>query len=249
MAKIRQKLDRTEWAKLTQDMQSLYVAKGNDYVLDSDDAEELRVAFERTKDDLRKANDKLAALGGIDPAEHQRLKDAATQSARDADIAKGNFQKIIEQDAAAHAEEIKKRDAREKNLIGQLRESLVDGELTRAISAYPGARHKLLMPAAKQKVDLREVGGKLRSVVLDDKGEPRLKQGAKTADEYMEPADLVAEMRNDKEYAGAFPASSGRVTDSRTLQPTPMGGGNATERAQMATIMAEIATGASKLSG
>src|SRR6266571_3043670 len=130
-----------------------------------------------------------------------------------------------------------------------MRESLVDGELTRAISAYPGARHKLLMPAAKQKVDLREVGGKLRSVVLDDKGEPRLKQGAKTADEYMEPADLVAEMRNDKEYAGAFPASSGRVTDSRTLQPTPMGGGNATERAQMATIMAEIATGASKLSG
>src|SRR6266571_5725 len=82
MAKIRQKLDRTEWAKLTQDMQSLYVAKGNDYVLDSDDAEELRVAFERTKDDLRKANDKLAALGGIDPAEHQRLKDAATQSLR-----------------------------------------------------------------------------------------------------------------------------------------------------------------------
>src|SRR6266576_4402972 len=171
MAKIRRKLDRVEWAKLPQDVQGLYTAKGNEYFLDSDDAEELSAAFERTKDDLRKANDKLAALGGIDPAEHQRLKDQATQASRDADIAKGNFQKIIEQDAAAHADEIKKRDAREKNLVGQLRESLVDGALTRAISAYPGARLKLLMPAAKQQTDLREISGKLRPVVLDDKGE------------------------------------------------------------------------------
>lgn len=247
MAKIRQKLDRAEWAKLSQDIQSLYSVNGNDYVLDTDEAAELRTAFERTKDDLRKANDKLATLGGIDPAEHQRLKDQATQAARDADIAKGNFQKILDQDTVAHADELKKRDAREAKLLGQLQESLVDGELTRAISSYPGARHKLLMPAAKQKVVLKEVGGKLRSVVLDDKGEPRLKQGAKSADEYMEPGDLIAEMRNDKEYAGAFPANSGRVTDSRTLQPTPMGG-STTERAQVENILAQIGTGASKLS-
>ncbi len=246
MAKIRRKLDRVEWAKLPQDVQGLYTAKGNEYFLDADDAEELSAAFERTKDDLRKANDKLATLGGIDPVEHQRLKDQATQAARDADIAKGNFQKILDQDTVAHQEELKKRDAKEQRLLGQLQESLVDGELTRAISSYPGARHKLLMPAAKQKVVLKEVGGKLRSVVLDDKGEPRLKQGAKSADEYMEPADLIAEMRNDKEYAGAFPANSGRVTDSRTLQPTPMGA-KPGERTEMESIMQQIASGASKL--
>lgn len=208
MAKIKEKLDRAEYAKLSAELQALYVAQGDAYVLDSDGASELRNAFERTKGELADARKRLDTLKDIDPSKHQELLEAAAKAERDKDVAAGNYQKLIDQDRAAHQAELKKRDELNAGLRTQLEESLVDGELTRAIATYPGARPKLLMPAARAKVALREIGGKLRSVVLDEKGEARLKPGAKSADEYMAPADLIAEMRNDKEYAGAFPASS-----------------------------------------
>lgn len=248
MAKIRQKIDRAEWAKLVQDIQALYVERAGQYVLDSDDAEELRSAFERQKEEAAALKQKLAVLGDIDPAEYERLKEAAAKSARDKDLEKGNFDKILAEESRTHAAELKKREDRERAILGRLEESLVDGELTRAISTHPGARHKLLMPAAKQKVALREIGGRLRSVVLDDKGEPRLKPGAKAADEYMEPADLIAEMRNDKEYAGAFPAAAGGVGARVPLMATPTDSRSQAQRGVIESIVQQVKDGATKLS-
>jgi len=51
--------------------------------------------------------------------------------------------------------------------------------------------------------------------VLDDKGEPRLKSGAKTTDDYMGPTDRIDEMRNDKEWAPLFPATAVQTQQQR----------------------------------
>lgn len=208
MAKIKQKLDRAEYAKLTQDVQALYVERNGSYVLDSDDAEELRTAFDRQKGELTEAKRKLDAMRDVDPDEYLRLKEASEKAARDKELEAGNFDKLTKQQQEEHGKELKKRDEATRLLRTQLEDSLVDGELIRAISSYAGAKQTPILLGAKRDVKLMEIGGKLRAVVVDEKGEPRLKAGAKTADDYMLPADRIAEMRNDKEWAGNFPAST-----------------------------------------
>jgi hypothetical protein len=208
VAKIRQKLDRAEWAKLSQDVQALYVERNGVFVLDSDDAEELRGAFDRTKQELAESRRRLAELGDVDAQEYQRLKEAEQKQIRERDLERGNYEKIRLEDEKTHQAALKKAADREAGIKAQLEESLVDGEITRAIASYPGAKVTPLLLGAKRNVRLQEIGGRLRAVVLDEKGEPRLKAGAKTADDYMSPVDLVTEMRNDKEWAGNFPAAS-----------------------------------------
>lgn len=215
MARIRQKLDRAEWAKLSQDMQQLYVERNGSYVLDSDDAEELRTAFDRQKAELAAAKLRLAETGDLDAQEFARLKKAEAEATRERDLERGNYDKIRVEDEKAHKAEIEKAAKREERIRTQLEESLVDGEITRAIAAFPGAKVTPLLLGAKRLVKLQEIGGVHRAVVLDEKGEPRLKAGAKKADEYMTPADLVTEMRNDKEWAGNFPATSVAPPGSR----------------------------------
>lgn len=245
MAKIARKLPKAEWLKLPDALQALYTERGGEYLLDADDAAELQSALQNEREELRKARARLDALKDIDPAKHAELLAAAETASREKDIAAGNYQKLIEQDRVAHQEELKKRDKIAAGLRGQLEESLVDGELTRAIATYPGARAKLLMPAARAKVALREIGGRLRSVVLDDKGEPRLKPGAKSADEYMAPADLIAEMRNDKEYAGAFPAASSSA--SVLARPGILQTESGNRRSEIDGIAQQVRDGVTKL--
>jgi hypothetical protein len=209
MARIRQKLDRAEWAKLSQDMQALYTERDGTYFLDSDDAEEMRSTLARQKGELTEAKRKLDAMRDVDPDEYQRLKTAAEKAERDKELEKGNFEKLEAQRIEEHARELKKRDDAALALRRQLEDSLVDGELTRAISTkYPTAKLTPIILGAKQTIKSMEIGGKLRAVVVDEKGEPRLKAGAKTTDDYMGPADRVDEMRNDKEWAPLFPATN-----------------------------------------
>lgn len=193
----------------------MYVERNGHYFLDTDDAEELVLTLDRQKQELAEAKQRLAKLGDVDAAEYQRLKEAETRAAREKEIEKGNFEKLVAQDRETHAAALKKAGERELAVRAQLEESLVDGEIIRALSVkYPGAKVTPVLLGAKQTVRAMEVGGKLRAVVLDDKGQPRLKPGAKTTDDYMGPADRIDEMRNDKEWAGNFPA--GTVTQPAT---------------------------------
>jgi hypothetical protein len=245
MAKARSKLDRADWAKLSQDVQGLYSERDGTFFLDDDGTEELRNSLERQKAENKAAKERLAALGDIDPEEHKRLKQQEAEAKRKADIDKGNYEKILTEERATYTKELEKRDTHAKGLRAQLDEAMIDGELIREISKYPGARHKLLMPALKPQVRLKEFEGKFRAVVVDEKGEPRLKAGAKTADEFMGPADLVTEARNDKELAGAFPASGSGTKATTVTIPAP---GSSTDAAESAKIAEQVRAGANVLS-
>lgn len=215
MAKAKQKLDRAEWAKLAQDVQAMYTERDGSYYLDTEEAEGLRSALDRKSGELVELKRKMDALAAVDPDEYSRLKAAADQAARDKELEKGNFEKLLTQDREAHAKALAAKDAAASALRAQLESSLVDGELTRSIAKYPGAKQTPLLLGAKRFTKLMEINGLQRAVVVDAKGEPRLKAGAKTADDYMTPDDLVTEMRNDKEWAGNFPASN--VATPRSL--------------------------------
>jgi hypothetical protein len=246
VARIRQKIDRAEWAKLAQDMQGLYVERNGAFFLDSDEAEELRTAFDRQKGDLAEARRRLEAIQDVDPAEYQRLKDAADKAARDKELEAGNFKKLEEQQRATHVAELKKRDDQALALRAQLEESIVDGELVRALSTkYPGAKVTPILLGAKQTVKAMEIGGKLRAVVLDDKGEPRLKAGAKTTDDYMGPTDRIDEMRNDKEWAGNFPATAVAAQQQRHIVSSPA---RRAQQEEVAQIVQQVRDGKTRIS-
>lgn len=217
MARIREKLDRAEWAKLSQEMQAAYVERNGEYVLDTEGANELRTAYDRTKQELAESKKRLADLGDVDAAEYQRLKEAEAKAIREREIEKGNFEKLVAQDREAHVKELAKREEMAARLRSQLEESLVDGQIISAIAKYPNAKVTPLLLGAKRTVKLQEIGGKLRAVVVDEKGEARLKAGAKTADDYMAPEDLIAEMRNNVEWAGNFPASAVASPNQRSI--------------------------------
>jgi hypothetical protein len=219
VARIRRKLDRAEWSKLPQNMQELYTEQNGSFFLDADDAEELKNALDRKSLEALEMKKKLADLGDVDAQEFARLKKAEADAQREKDIEKGNWEKIRVEDEKKHKEALDKAAKKEEMLHAQLEESLVDGEITRAIASYPNAKVTPLLLGAKRVVKLMEVAGRQRAVVLDDKGEPRLKPGAKKADDYMTPSDLVAEMRNDKEWAGNFPATNVNNTPGRLHSP------------------------------
>jgi hypothetical protein len=245
VARIRQKLDRAEWAKLSQDMQALYVDKNGTYFLDSDEADELRTALDRTKGDLVETRRKLEAIQDVDPAEYQRLKAAADQAARDKELEAGNFKKLEEQTRATHAAELKKRDDQYLALRAQHEELIVDGEVMRALTTkYPGAKITPILLGAKQSVKAMEINGRLRAVVLDDKGEPRLKAGAKTTDDYMGPTDRIDEMRNDKEWAGNFPATAVAQQQQRHIVSSPA---SRAQREEVDQIVQQVRDGRTRI--
>jgi len=222
VARLRQKLDRAEWAKLPQDRQSDYIERDGTFFLDTEESEALRTAFDRTKGELTEAQRRLTALKDVDPDEYERLRKAAAEAERNKELEKGNFEKLTLQEREDHAKELKKRDDGLLGMRRQLEDSIVDGEIMRAITAkYPGAKVTPILLGAKQTVKSMEIGGKLRAVVVDEKGEPRLRPGAKTVDDYMGPADRVDEMRNDKEWAGNFPAGTVAQPATRSAISSP----------------------------
>jgi hypothetical protein len=244
VAKIARKIGKAEWKKLPEAVQELYSAKGDDYVLDADDAEELKGALDKKAQEAKDLKARLDAVKDIDPAEYKRLSEEAQKATRQRDLDEKNYQKIIDEEKATAAAEIKKRDERTSRLMAELEAERVDGELTRAAASYKGASIDLILPAAKPYVKLREIGGKMRAVVLDDKGEPRTKADAKNVDDLMGPADLVAEMRNDKRYAAAFPASTPHNPILR-IAPTQSSGLDSSK--EVNEIAAQITAGAQKL--
>jgi hypothetical protein len=237
---LKRRLTSSEYGALSAERKADYVERNGAYFLDTDDANELTSALEKTKGELAEMKRQLAGMQDIDREEYDRLKKAAVDAERQKEMDKGNFEKLLEQDRKAHGDELKKRDGQALLLRQQLEETLVDGELTRAIASFPGAKMKPLLLGAKQFTKLIEANGRQRAVVVDDKGDPRLKAGAKTADDWMAPADLIAEMRNDKEWAGNFPATS---TTAPPLRPIGGGRSNPTLHQSISELAQQVADG------
>jgi hypothetical protein len=212
MAKLKRVLEATEYNALTAAMKDAYTEKGGKYVLDTDDAEGLQSSLEAERKARKDLEAKLAGYGEMTPEQVKALSDDKTKAERDKDFAKGNFEKILAEEKAKMDKTLSMRDEGEKRMRATLESALIDAEAVR-ILADPRIRGnpELLLPIIKQRTQLQTVGDREVAVIIGEKGGPRLKAGAKSADEYMGLSEYVAELKADPRYKGAFesPAGSG----------------------------------------
>lgn len=243
---LKQELEKAAYDKLGDD-QKHYVEKGGRWYLDTDEASELSNALTKTREENQALKTRVASFEGIDPDEHKRLKAEREAATRQRDLDSGNWNKVLGEERTKAEREIAVRESRIEKLTGTLREALVDNAATRAITDADG-NVTLLLPLVTKRVQLREVGDRQVAVVLNDKNEPRLREGAKGAEDFMPISEFVAELRNDKTYAGAFKGTGASGSQVRNLPAVPVDPRRASQRQQLESIQADIAAGKQKLS-
>lgn len=133
------------------------------------------------------------------------LADLNAQLAAKANI---NPEKIKQEFAKQHGEEITKLTKRNEGLQSQLYQYLVDAEATAAIAAAKGVPN-LLLPFVRSSIRVAEENGKFVVQVVDAAGDRQFNMAGAP----MSVSELVQKMKNDPQY--------GRLFDS----DTPSGGG------------------------
>jgi alanyl-tRNA synthetase len=190
---LKSKLTKTEFDALPDALKEHYKASGDNYLLESDDAAELRAAKDRETEERKREKERADKL--------QLEKDEAERLKRDAELAKAKKDKDVEaleaswkqeKDNAVAAERLKteKREA-------QLREVLVENEaikLADEISTSP----VLILPHIRARLRAELDGEKAVTRVLDEKGEV----SAKTL------ADLKKELVDNAAFKAIIKASN-----------------------------------------
>lgn len=191
--------------------------------------------------EAKKAKNDLKNFDGIDPEEFRRLKTASEEADRKKAAAEGDFSALQKQLVDKHATEIAARDAKIAKRDTWVEKSLVDAELTRAITAKKGDADGLL-PFARQFVKVRETEDGFEHYVADAKGNPLIADGQGTPmniDAFVEQA-LMTKFPRMFEGTGSSGGGAPR---------TPAGGGGgkpfvlASDKDAFMKNVAKIATG------
>jgi hypothetical protein len=178
-----------------------------------EEAAELKKALQverKARRDAEKAagrfsDDDLEELAAYREAKDKAEQDAAVE-AKDWERLKANLMEVHARDLDARDKEIGVRDERLAAMQRSLDSALIESAATRAIGEHKG-NAKLLLPIVNAATKIIEHDGGHRAVVLGSDGEPRLGPDHKTATDYMTVSQLVAEMKESGEYAGAFPGT------------------------------------------
>lgn len=168
-----------------------------------EDAPELRRALAREKAEARKWRAAAEERRDIDPEEYRTLK--AEREAREREEAekKGQFDKLIAQKDSQYQQELSKRDADLKAALSAVERYVLDAEIAQAVSAQKG-KLKILAPHVKAQLKAINEGGQYRVAVIDADGDERFNPKTNAP---MTVAELVAEMKLDPEFGGAFESS------------------------------------------
>ena len=153
------------------------------------------------------AERKLKAFEGIDPDHVRELEEAeADRRAKDAKR-KGDWDKREQQLKDEFDKILKGKDDDNQSLSSDLEHHLVGNAIKESIAAEHGSL-RLLEPHVRESVRIEksEDGARI-AVVVDEKGNRRLKEGAKTTGDYMSIRDFVKTLREDKDLQGAFDGS------------------------------------------
>jgi hypothetical protein len=157
-----------------------YVEKDGEWIPDVEDAESIYAAsLKRSQreilDDLKKAQAKLKAYDGIDPAEYAKLKQAADEATAAAAKASGNWEAREKQLVEQYTKEIKKSQDEAASLRGTVEELVVENELRRELEQV-AVDVDLALPHVRRHVRpmLDEATGRYVARVVDEKGQVRI---------------------------------------------------------------------------
>jgi hypothetical protein len=146
------------------------------------------------RDELAKeaktAKQRLKDYEGVDPAEYQRLKQAAEEAEQAKAAAAGDFETLKKQLVEAHTREKKslvdghakqlgEYETKVKKYQSALEKRLIQAELTKAIAANKGDPD-LLLPYAERFVRTRETDEDFEAYVIDASGNARVADGKGT---------------------------------------------------------------------
>lgn len=248
MAKLKRVLEAAEHGALSAALRELYTQRGDKYVLDADDAEGLQQSLDSERQKAKALEATLASFGGLTPEQAKKLQEDTAKANREKDLSAGNFEKILAEEREKHVKDLTLRDKGEERLRTSLEDALINSEAGRAIRDAGGSE-ALLLPIVKARAKLMTAGDREVAVIIGDKGGPRLKANAKSAEEYMPISEYVSELKADKTYAGAFAAGVGSGTGgARNGQSQRLTGGPGKAQADTAAkIATSIREGATRL--
>lgn len=185
-------------------LKGLYVeASDGTFVLDAEGVEDvtgLKRSLESEREEAKKLRARLAKLRDIDPDEYTTLKEQQRKAEEERLREAGEYKALEQQMKERHAAEMTKKDGREKSLLGQIENLLVDQQATEAISRV-SKRVKALLPHVKRQVKVVEQDGRFRAVIVDESGNERIADGKGTP---MTFEVLLGEMKQDSDFAPLF---------------------------------------------
>jgi len=222
--------------EVEEQFRGLYVQVKDGYELSVEGAE-THSAYGTISEQLTTLKNKFK---DVDPAKYAELVKAETefnQLQAKIDEAK---ESVTKQLTTQHSTEKAKLEGTVKELEEALHEALVVSAATSAISQVAPDNVELLLPhVIKQMKVVKNKDGKREAVIVDEAGQPRVintKEGVRNLGLWAEAKEgeeavpsLLAEMRENKKFMGAFPAvnKGGGGADPNTGANGGGGGGGA----------------------
>lgn len=172
----------------------------------------------------------LSALSefGTDPAS---IASAVTTKIEELTNAQSEGQravaKRIDEIKKQHSEALAAATASKDQEIAATRQTLnnymLDTSIMGAASSWQGLNAKLVSPFARQHMQVQDIDGKPRAVIVDSDGQPRYSKNPDRAGELMQADELLAEMSEQPDYKQLFPSQQASQGGGATTPKTPVG--------------------------
>ena len=189
-----------------------FYTEGDDgkFRLDAEGVEDvagLKSALGSERDSRKAAERELKKLAGVDPKKFKELLKAEEERQRDKAKDEGDWEAREAQILEKHALALKAKDGEVSAANQAVERHLVDAEATKAIAAAKGSP-RLLLPEVKRQVRVvRTDAGEYVARVVDKEGTERIGTISDGKANPMTITELVGELKQDKELAGAFTGS------------------------------------------
>lgn len=168
---------------------------------------------------VTKYKEDLSKYEGVDLDEYVRLKKKMEELNEKDLIDKGDFEAIKKKMLDQFEQEKGGLLEQTNTLKSQLESMMVDSEAAKAIAEL-GGNHKLLMPLIKQRISVVDKDGKIVVQVKAEDGTPAVDGKGNP----ISITDLVRQMKEDENYAGAFVSSIKSGGGARPTQTTANNG-------------------------
>lgn len=210
---LRSRITKEDFEKLPDADKAHYKASGDKYVLDTDDAEELRTAAERARqdrDDLKRQLDAIQTQINEAKAAEQAAKDEAARKAGDVSAIEASWKAKLDAEIEKAAAETNRFKTMLTNLLVEKEAALMAAD----ISTTPSLFKRVIADRLTAELD----GEQAFTRVLDANGKP----SAMTLE------DLRKELVANKEFAGIIKGSKANGSGANDLPPNGGAGGDKT---------------------
>lgn len=230
MAKLKGRVKKDDYDKLTPELQGFYELDGDWAYLkegETEDVEGLKSALEKEKRMATERQQRLEAFKDIDPAKYKEAVDSLKRiEEMEKDIAI-KIDSATKQVTEKYEKQIKDREKTITFLSSQLEVALVDSSLLSAMGDKV-ISPKVLLPHAKQRVKMIADEKKKTFVVnvVDTDGNVRISQKSKD-NSPMTMQELIEEMGNEDDFKPLFKASTAAGSGASGGNQPPPGSGAA----------------------